>query len=125
MASPLKIYSFNVRGLAEKCKRNTVLQHLKKKYKGIYLLQETHSTAAIEKKWKGEFGGNIFYSHGTSGSKGVAILVPQYIDLCVHNEIKDSEGRFLVLDATINKARYVICNVYAPTKDKVTEQQSF
>ena len=123
MASNLNIYLFNVRGLAEKSKRNTIFQHLKKTHKGILFLQETHSTVSVERKWKGEFGGEIFYSHGTSGSKGVETLVPKYINFDVHTTISDPDGRFILLEANINQETYVLCNVYAPTKDKVLDQQ--
>ena len=70
------IYSFNVRGINGKVKRNVTFNHLKKKSsKGIFLIQETHSCKEIEDTWKREWGGEMFFSPGTTESCGVAILM--------------------------------------------------
>jgi len=41
--SKLKLNSLNVRGLSNSKKRQTLFQWLNKSYKGITMLQETHS----------------------------------------------------------------------------------
>ena len=40
----------------------------------IAFLQETHSSKSVEEIWKAEWGRKIYYSHGTTHSKGVMIL---------------------------------------------------
>lgn len=123
MTEQWKLYSFNVRGLSNKHKRNTIFQYLKKNHKGIIFIQETHSTPETEKKWQGEFGGKIYFSHGTSQSKGVAILVPQYINFKLKQSVNDNKGRILLLDCDINDEHFTLVNFYAPTKDNVEEQR--
>lgn len=120
----LKIFSYNVRGLGEKRKRLSIFRFLKANYKGIIFLQETHSTRNIENLWKGEWGGKIYFGHGTSKSNGVAILFPRQICHNVHEEIKGADGRILTLKVEINGEIYIFANHYSPTKDKTVDQVS-
>ena len=63
----------NCNGLNDDVKRDAVFSKLKMSGEAIFLLQETHSTAAIEQKWRNEWGSN--FSHGESNSRGVAIVI--------------------------------------------------
>ena len=56
------LYSLNVNGLGDATKRTAVLSRLGKKNKGIFLLQETHSTEHTELTWRNIWGNN-FFSH--------------------------------------------------------------
>ena len=94
----LKIYSFNVRGVGNRLKRRTIFRHLKKKYApGIFMLQETHSSENLEDTWKMEWNGDIYFSHGSTNSCGVAILISPGLDLNIQLLHKDTCGRFLAL----------------------------
>ncbi len=84
-----------------------------------------HSSKEIENKWKNEWGGQIFFSHWTSNSKGVAILIPKNIEYSMCDKITDIEGRILIVKLKINEICFIICNVYAPTRDHKKEQISF
>jgi len=48
--------------------------YMKQKNHDVILLQETHSCSTDEKLWQDEWSGKIFLSHGTTNSKGVAVL---------------------------------------------------
>jgi exonuclease III len=75
----LQIMSLNTNGLRKGNKRRSLFNWLKQFHKGsskITFLQETHTDVTIEQTWKDEWGGEVLFSHGTSGSKGVAILLP-------------------------------------------------
>ena len=50
------------------------------------LLQETHSTKNDEHLWQKEWGSTIKFSHGTSNSKGFAILFPSNKNMTVDYE---------------------------------------
>ena len=70
------IYSMNVRGLKDRNKRVQVFSWLKNRNANIFLLQETHSTPDTENIWKEDWGNsNIFFSHGTSNSRGECVLL--------------------------------------------------
>ena len=71
-----KLISFNVNGLGEELKRRKIFNWLKQYYsKCICFLQETHSTAQCENKWKTECDSELIFSHGSSNSRGVAIFI--------------------------------------------------
>ena len=124
MQEKLLLNSFNCRGLGDGRKRRAVFQWLKKFFPGIILLQETHSTELCEKNWKQEWGGNIYFSHGTSCARGVAILIPKNMCFTINNMIMDDNGRFILLDIKHDDWEILICNIYAPTKDNEPGQVS-
>lgn len=85
------ISTFNCNGLANTAKRNKICTWLTEKRDiQIVCLQEN------ELKWKSEWRGDIFFSHG------VMILFKKNVDYILHSFIKDNEGRWIVMDLTIN-----------------------
>lgn len=50
-------------------------------------MQETHSTIDNELKWKSEWGGDTYFSHGLSNSREVMILFKKNVNytLCPLN----------------------------------------
>ena len=70
----LDIVASNVRGLAEFNKRREIFHFFHLMMYNLILLQETHSTKVCKKRWRLEWGGNIYHLHSTSDSKGVAII---------------------------------------------------
>lgn len=111
----LNINSLNVRGLRNKLKRCTIFDWLKLKYKGIMFLQETHGSKEIEKEWENDWGGKILFNHGDKNSRGVAILFDKEHDYKILNTISDDEGRFLLLELSVDGQEFVLVNVYFPT----------
>ncbi len=120
----LCVYSLNVNGLGDSVKRQAVLSKLKQKGPGIFMLQETHSTVSTEKSWKTQWGSDkIIFSHGTSNSKGVAILFSQdYHDISLEKVYTDDEGRYILIDMLFSDKKYTICNLYAPTRNHEQDQ---
>ena len=125
MTESITLSSFNCRGLGDGRKRRSVFQWLKKYHNSIILLQETHSTISTERSWEKEWGCDIYFSHGTSGSRGVAILFPKQLIYTIKNQLSDEEGRLLILDVEMDTFNFVILNIYAPTKDHENEQLKF
>ena len=119
---PLGLISFNARGLGEQIKRLCVMEWLNKFHNAsnkIVFLQETHSTEKTETLWKKQWGnGQLIYSHGTSGSTGVAIILPTTINYVIEKTIKSQDGRFLALHLKIDNNPFLIINCYAPNKPK-------
>ena len=67
-----------------------------------------------------EWGGKIFYSHGSQNSCGVAVLIRNGFNCTVKKTIIDPSGRFIVLKEDIIKDKVcVLVNIYALNKDKV------
>ena len=73
---------------------------------------ETHSTVNDEIKWKDDFKGEVFYSHGKSYSCGVMICFISSERLFIRNKL--SESRLLILDVDIDDENFILINLYNP-----------
>ena len=90
--------------------------YLKNQKANVYLLQETFSNSKDEKIWAAEWGGQIFYSHGSNHSKGVCVLIKSNSPLHVEIVELDVNGRFIILCLkTPGEINLNVVNVYAPT----------
>ena len=119
----ISILSLNVRGLRNQVKRRSIFRFLKDQNCQIYLLQETFSEQKDEPIWKSEWGGTIFFSHGSTHSKGVSILINPSSKLNVEVTGKDLDGRIVSINLIYNSAKISICNIYAPNDSQ--QQQKF
>ena len=125
MAYNFSIFSLNARGLGNNIKRRKIFDWLIEKGKCMYLLQECHSETSTDSAWKSDWHGNIEFSHGTTNSRGVAILLPDSMQIIIEDIIRDNAGKFLLLDCLISETHYIIVNIYAPTSDKKLDQAPF
>jgi exonuclease III len=121
----LNLISLNVKGINNYFKREKMLKWLKRRSPDIIFLQETFSTKKVEKVWKTEWKGDMYFSHGSNHSKGVAILINPNVDYDVKECVVDSQGRYILLDVVINNVAFVLVNVYAPTSNSPNEQVQF
>ena len=113
----MKLVSFNVKGLGSADKRADVLNWLSKKPGEIFFLQETHCSESLLSKWKSQWDGECFLTKFSSTSRGVAILVKKNVDFIVKNVDIDAEGRYIILDVTVESKSIILCNLYAPNDD--------
>ena len=115
--SALKISTFNVRGMNDNKKRNDLFDWFRRKNIDICLLQETHCSKELENKWSNEWGYTAFWSSHSGKSRGVGILFRNSFQYHLHNRYEDCEGRYIILDITINSTRLSIINIYGPNTD--------
>ena len=47
------------------------------------------------------------------------------MDSKIINVVKDQNGRLVIIEVVVNEWQMVLCNMYAPTKDKESKQSSF
>jgi len=120
----MNIVSFNVNGIGQRNKRTSIFQKLLS-LNTIAFLQETHSESSYERSWKQEWPGQIFFSHGTSNSRGVCIMIPNNIPCDIQDKIIDDEGRYIILKVKIETQIFILCNVYAPTREYKLQQINF
>ena len=74
--------SLNVRGLRNRVKRSSIFSFLRDQNCQFYFLQEIYSEQKDENLWRNEWGGDIFFSRGSTHSRGVCILInPSFIHL--------------------------------------------
>uniref|UniRef100_A0A3Q3G7C3 exodeoxyribonuclease III n=1 Tax=Labrus bergylta TaxID=56723 RepID=A0A3Q3G7C3_9LABR len=96
-------------------KRQKLLSYLKKENCQIGFLQETHLSDLEHIKLRRTWVGQVFYSSYNSSSPGVAILMHRSLAFKVDKEIKDKEGRYVLISGYISGEHIVIGCVYAPT----------
>lgn len=75
----ISVFSINARGLRDLLKRKSLFLYCKGK--GVlnkiiihYFVQETHACKEDEKFWRSQWGNDIWFSHFSNRSAGVAIL---------------------------------------------------
>ena len=117
------ILSPNVRGIREQSKRRSIFSYLKDQKSKFCFLQETYSNLNDENIWRNEWGGEIFFSHGTRHSKGVCILIHPSVRDKVEFIFTDKLGRIVLITIVINSLKLSLCNIYAPNNQ--TEQLEF
>ena len=116
MANRINFISNNVKGFQSTSKRLKLIKYFKDKIasNGFLFLQETHSTIVDEIKWKDDFKGEVFYSHGKSNSCGVLICFIGSKRLFIRNKLSDNDGRILILDVDIDDKNFTLMNLYNP-----------
>lgn len=110
----LSILSLNVRGLREQTKRMSIFSYLKDQKANVYFLQETYSELADENVWKNEWGGKVFFSHGTNHSKGVCILISPSTNYQIDYSYANTSGRIILITLVLGLQKVSLCNIYAP-----------
>jgi len=108
-----KFQSLNVRGLNKSVKRRSIFRWLHNQKYRFTFLQETYSSIEHAHIWEAEWGGKVFFSHGTSHSKGVMTLVNPTLDFKVEESICDKNGRLLILDLIVNDTHLILVNIYS------------
>ena len=90
----------NIKGIQNNSKRLSVVEYFKNKLGNnrILFLQETHFTFNDENIWKNDFNVPVFYSHGTSQSRGALIAFFGNLNFSVNKQVGDKNGRILILD---------------------------
>ena len=111
----IKIVSFNVNGLINPNKRGRILSKLRKDKVQIAYLQETHLSDVEHAKLNKSGFKHVYSSSYKSGPRrGVAILISRTVNYEHISEIKDKEGRFILIIGKIEGTIVSLLNVYAP-----------
>jgi len=125
------IITLNTNGLRNNTNRYKLFNQIKRKTPSIVALQETHSTAKDEKNWPDVLGGgSMWFSHGSSGARGVATFISKSLDFQLIFTQCDSDGRVLILVVDLDGIRLCIANIYAPNisfynTDKIAHEKFF
>ena len=104
MNSKITFISNNVKGIQNSAKRIKLFKYLKSYVtgNGFIFVQETHSCINDEIKWRDEFNGELFFSHGKTNSCGVAIGFYGSKTIEQINKISDKSERMLLVEARID-----------------------
>ena len=112
--SKLCFITNNVKGVQSSKNQLKLIEYLKNKLKsnGVLFLQETHSISNDENTWADDFKGQVFFSHGTSNSRGVLIAYLGSQSFVVKNKRNDDAGHILILNVSIDDTDYILVNIY-------------
>ena len=111
-----KIITLNVWGLNKTKKRRAIFRQLHVQNASIAFLQETHSATESENLWSAEWGGKIYFNHGSKHSRGTGILFDCNQQIKVNKDISSNDGRILILDVEIDDQQFALVNIYAPNE---------
>lgn len=117
MASSLKIWSHNIKGVNIPEKRSHLLRTLRQNNVNIAFLQETHFRSDNIPKLHDRKYTQVF--HATvhdSKTKGVSILISRDTKIKINDNIVDPEGRYIFLKGTLGSRPITLANVYFPNK---------
>ena len=70
-------------------------------------------------QWKGQ----MFFSHGSEHSRGVLILIKNSLEFELKSVRQNSQGRFVLVEASVQEQKFIFLNIYAP--NKTNEQTIF
>lgn len=116
----MRLTTWNVNGLGNPIKRKKVMTSLKREKYDVIFLQETHMSTEESKRLCGGWIGHVFYSVGSSKSKGVIILISKHLQFKCIKQITDDLGRIVIVLAEIQGQTLILANIYAPNGDDQT-----
>lgn len=95
--APLNILTLNVQGLNIPQKRTKAFRSFHANKAHIVCLQETHFTTTSTPKFVSSFYPQVFSASATTKQRGTLIAFHRTTPFTLHSEIKDPEGRYLIL----------------------------
>src|SRR4051812_11122062 len=111
MLAQFSVASWNVRGIREEKKRKVIFSYLREQKADINFLQEIHSSVHNEQIWKNQWGGEMFFDHGTQHSSGLAILISSKLQFQTLNLYQSKVGRCLMLRIKVEDAQFLLVNI--------------
>lgn len=113
-AKPLKIGSWNVRGLGSPLKRMAVFSVLESCGVDLICLQETHLTKDTSQQLQLKKFQYQFHAFHSSFSRGVSIIVKAGVKFSCRQTSIDDLGRYIFLSCSIDGVMFVVANIYIP-----------
>jgi len=113
----LNIISFNANGLQIDNRRRKALMWGRQQKVDIYMIQETHTIEGDDSKWRSDWEGDVYMSHGTHNSRGVCILISSKVNYDLLTEYKDEDGRVVIIEISVNERKLTLCSSYAFNDD--------
>lgn len=122
-----KIITLNVNGLQNPIKRSKLITKMKREKQQIIFWQETHLSDKEHEKFKQLGFKNSYYSSYKHGQRrGVIILISNKVVFQISKQIRDAEGRFILVKGYIDHKQVTLLNVYRPPgNDKVFIKKIF
>ena len=108
----ISITTLNVNGLNSPTKRLRLDEWIQKQDAYICCRQETHFRPRETHRLKMRRWKKILHANGNEKRAGVAILISEKIDFKTKSIIKDKEGHYIMIKASIQQEDITFINVY-------------
>lgn len=106
--------SLNVQGMNSPQKRVKIFKYLKQQKIDIACLQETHfSTTSCPKYFAAHYP-QVFLANASTKHRGVLIAISKTVPFICSKQIADPNGRYLILQGTVQDNEVTIMSYYAP-----------
>ncbi|CAH2330160.1 Hypothetical predicted protein, partial [Pelobates cultripes] len=114
----MKIITINARGLNTPHKRRLLAAEAQHTRADIVCIQETHFKhnrvpALATKDYPIQY-----HSTYSTKARGVTILIHKLLSFDLLQLKKDTQGRYLIIQCTINDAIYTIAGIYSPNQNQ-------
>lgn len=116
---PLRVVSHDVEGLNSPAKWHKVFQYLHSQKIDVVLLQEMH----FPKRYCPSFIYSKFPSFSLANAedktKGVGIFISHRCKFSLKSELRDPEGRYILVVGELDDQLYSLISYYAPNKGQL------
>lgn len=116
--APLNVLSLNVKGLNSPNKRVKAFQSFASLKASIVALQETHFSARATPKYFSPRYPQVFTASASTKQRGVLIALHNTLPFMLLTEIKDPEGRYIiVVGGLLQDVETTVVSYYAPNSN--------
>ena len=112
--APLTVLSLNVKGLNSPHKRVKAFQTFATLKAGIVALQETHFSARTTPTFFSSRYPQVYTASASTKHRGVLIALHHTLPFTVQSEIRDPEGRYIILVGLLQDVETTLVSYYAP-----------
>ena len=107
----LKCISLNIRGLNKAIRRRILFWLLHNGKYDVLFYKKPMVIRQLKNVWSAEWGGDIFYSHGSKHSRGVMTLMRPTVKVENTSTTSDRNGRVLIVNLTIQDEEFCLANI--------------
>ena len=111
----LSFLTYNTNGCSDPEKIQEIVQFVQSSKVDIALLSEAHCTFKTEKFWNLHWEGQCLFSHGTSNSGGLVVLLSKNVKSTKTVSKSILQGRCMYVNLEINNFPIHVFNIHAPT----------
>ena len=122
--TPIKIITWNVRGIHTPARRYAVYAYLKRHSTHIALLQESHLTQTETHKLRRRWRGQLWATNYSTYARGTMIWVRPDVPFIAEESLIDIEGRYVFIKGKIDGHPIILGSMYAPNAEQAKYLQN-
>lgn len=116
----LNVLTLNVQGLNSPPKRTKAFHSFSSLSAHVICLQETHFSSQSSPKFISRQYPQVYMASGSVKRRGVLITFHHTTPFILHKEIKDPEGRYILITGLLLDNEITIVSYYAPNRNPLS-----